>query len=175
VISLRLTGGGTKLSTGDVDVPVQFVIAATAGYPIAINDKLVVELGAAGTFTPVPYTNTAANGGTSGTSQLFSVMANGAASYEVFPKAAVRADIGLGALFFAGVSKTPFTAQAETSGALSMFHLRAALSADYAFTPNVFGTLTPIAFTYSPAKTGLDMSIKSITSIDFMVGIGYRM
>jgi hypothetical protein len=175
LISIRATGGGTKLNTGDVDVPVQFVGALTVGYPIQINDKLAVEVGAAGTFTPVPYTNTAENGGKSGTSTLFSVMANGAVSYEVFPKAAVRVDVGLGALFFGGVSETPFTAQNETSGALSMFHVRAALSGDYAFTPNVFGTLTPIAFSYSPAKDGLDDSIKSITSIDFMVGIGYRM
>lgn len=175
LISIRATGGGTKLNTGDVDVPVQFVGALTVGYPIQINDKLAVEVGAAGTFTPVPYTNTPENGGKSGTSTLFSIMANGAVSYEVFPKAAVRLDVGLGALFFGGVSETPFTAQNETSGALSMFHVRAALSGDYAFTPNVFGTITPIAFSYSPAKDGLDSSIDAITSIDFMVGIGYRM
>lgn len=173
VFSARVTGGGTKLSTGDIDVPVQFALALTLGYPIPIGDKLSIEAGASGTFTPVPYT--VDMGGKSGTSNLFSVMANGAIAYEVFPKASVRLDLGLGALFFTGVSETPFTEGDKTSGALTMFHVRAALSGDYAFTPNVFATVTPIAFSYSPPKDGLAESIDSITSIDFMVGIGYRM
>ena len=33
---------------------------------------------------------------------------------------------------------------------------------------------TPVAFTYSPPKGGLASDIDSITSIDFMIGIGYR-
>jgi hypothetical protein len=168
LISLRATGGGTKVNTGKIDVPVQATFALTAGYPIAINDRLTIEAGAGFTFTPVPF-------GMGESAQLFSVLANGAATYEVFPKVGVRGDVGLGALFFAGVSGSPFTAGAETSGALSMFHLRAALSVDYAFTPNFVGTVMPIAFTYSPPKDGLDEDIKSITSIDFMLGIGYRM
>jgi hypothetical protein len=53
--------------------------------------------------------------------------------------------------------------------------VRVGLSADYAFTPNVIGTVAPFAFSYSPAKEGLRDDISSITSIDFMVGIGYRM
>jgi hypothetical protein len=56
-----------------------------------------------------------------------------------------------------------------------MVHVRVGLSADYAITSNVVATLTPFAFSYSPPKQGLDDSIKSIMSIDFMLGVGYRM
>jgi len=167
LLSLRATGGGSKLSTGDVDVPVQFTAALIAGYPIALADKVTLEVGAAFTFTPVPFEGSSA--------QIYGLMANAGLSFEVMPKVALRGDIGLGAIFFSGVSESPFTAGAETNGALTMFHVRAALSGDYAFTPNLVGTITPIAFTYSPAKEGLDESIDAITSIDFMLGIGYRM
>jgi hypothetical protein len=78
-------------------------------------------------------------------------------------------------LFFSGVSGSPFTNGAETSGALSMLHLRVGVSADYAITPNFIATLAPIAFSYSPAKTGLRDDIKSIRALDFMLGFGYRM
>ena len=56
-----------------------------------------------------------------------------------------------------------------------MFHLRIGVSGDYAITPNVIATIAPFAFSYSPPKAGLRDDIKSITAIDFMVGIGYRM
>jgi tetratricopeptide (TPR) repeat protein len=164
LISLRAIGGGSKLDTGDIKISVQFTAALIAGYPIAVTDKLTVEAGAAFTVTPLPES-----------AQLYGVMANSGVSYEVFPRAAVRADIGLGALFFAGASETAYTAGAPTSGALTMFHVRAGLSGDYAFTPNLVGTIAPFAFAYSPAKEGLDMSIDAITSISFMLGLGYRM
>lgn len=177
VFSGRVTGGGTKVSAGNIDVPVQFTAALVAGYPIAIGDKFTIDAGGAFTFTPVPYTVGAMGPmmARSETAQLIGLMANAGVTYEVIPKLSLRGDLGLGAMLFANVSESPFTNNAPTSGALSMFHLRAALSADYAFTPNVVGTVTPIAFSYSPPKAGLVPDIKSITSIDFMLGIGYRM
>lgn len=174
LISARLTGGGAKFNMGSViEVPVQAAFALVAGYPIAIDDRLTIDAGVAFTLTPVPWNTDSPMA--SGTAMLTGLMANGGVTYEVVPKVGVRADVGLGALFFSNVSKSSFTNGAETSGALTMFHLRAAASADYAFTPNIIGTVTPIAFTYSPPKKGLDTSIKNITSIDFMLGIGYRM
>jgi Tetratricopeptide repeat len=177
LISARLTGGGTKVSAGNIDVPVQFTAALVAGYPIPINEKLTIDAGAAFTFTPVPYSTPAMGPmmARNATAQLISLMADAGATYEVIPKLGLRGDVGLGALFFSNVSESPFTGGNPTSGALSMFHLRVALSADYAFTPNVIGTLTPIAFSYSPPKDGLVSDIKQISSIDFMLGIGYRM
>ena len=176
LISLRFTGGGTKVSAGGSAVPVQATFALTGGYPIAINDKLTVEAGAAFTFTPVPFEFMPRGTTTtqSKTGQLWGLVANGAATYEVIPRLGLRGDLGLGALFFANIDESPFTAGQPTSGALSMFHVRAAASADYAITPNLILTATPIAFTWSPPKAGLADDIKSITSIDFMIGLGYR-
>lgn len=172
-ISLRLIGGGTKVSAGDNPVPVQATFAVIGGYPIPINPKLTVEAGAALTFTPVPY-DVPRMAGKTGTGQLWGLLANAGVTYEVMPKLGVRADLGVGALFFAGAGNSPFTDGAETSGALSMFHIRAGVSADYAITPNVVVTAAPFVFTYSPPKAGLVDDIKSITSIDFMIGVGYR-
>ena len=175
VISARLTGGGTKVNTGSIEVPVQATFALVGGYPIAINNKLTIDAGAAFTFTPVPYTIGPASMTRSETAQLIGLMADAGLTYEVVPKLGLRADVGVGALFFANVSESPFTGGAPTSGALTMFHFRGAVSADYAVTPNIIITATPFAFSYSPPKTGLVMDISAITSIDFMVGIGFRM
>lgn len=172
VISMRLVGGGAKITTGTLDVPIQATGALLAGYPISI-DKLVVELGAGFTFTPVPFENMATS--ESKTAQLIGLVANVGATYAVIPKLGLRADLGVGALFFSGVSESPFTNGAPTSGALSMLHLRVGVSADYAITPNFIATLAPIAFSFSPAKTGLREDITSIRALDFMVGLGYRM
>lgn len=172
VVSLRLVGGGAKLSTGDQKVPVQATVQLFGGYPLAINPKTTLELGAGFTFTPVPFDKM---DGSSGSAKLIGLMANVGATYEVIPKLGVRGDLGIGALMFSGASESPFTDFQPTTGALTMFHVRAGVSADYAFTPNVVATVVPFAFSYSPAKTGLRDDIKSITAIDFMLGVGYRM
>ncbi len=171
VISLRAFGGGAKLKTGDLKVPMQATFGLLAGYPLSLGPKLWLDLGAGFTFTPVPYDTM----GTSKSAKLMGLFADVGATYAVAPKIGLRGDLGVGALFFGGVSQSPFTNGAEASGALGMFHLRVALSADYAITPNVIATLIPIAFSYSPAAKGLRDDIKSITAIDFMVGLGYRM
>jgi hypothetical protein len=108
------------------------------------------------------------------TSNLIAVVANAAATYEVMPRLGVRGDLGLGALLFSGVGGSPFTDYRETDGALTMFHLRLGVSADYALTPNLLATVTPLAFSFSPAHSGL-VNTSSLTALDFMVGVGYRM
>jgi hypothetical protein len=173
LISVRAALGATKINAGDVDVGVRFTTALTAGYPIPINDKLTIEIGAALTFTPVPVE--IRGGPMSRTASLIGVVGNAGAAYEVAPKLALRGDAGLGALVLSGAGDSKFTDGDPVSGALSMFHVRAAVSADYAITPSVIATATPLAFTWSPPKDGLNSSIKSITSFDFMIGIGYRM
>lgn len=172
VISARLIGGGSKVNTGDLNVPLQPSGALIAGYPLAIDDKLTIDIGAAFTFTPVPYKDMAM---ADQSASLVGLLADVGATYEVIPKLGLRGDVGIGALLFSGVSESPFTNFAKTTGALTMFHLRVGASADYAITPNLIATLAPIAFSYSPPKEGLVSSIKSITSIDFMIGVGYRM
>jgi tetratricopeptide (TPR) repeat protein len=172
LVSLRLVGGGSKITTGDLEVPVRGTGALIGGYPLRLNPQLSLEIGAAFTFTPVPFEDAM---GTSKTANLIGALANVGATYKVHPKIGVRGDLGLGLLLFGGASASPFTDFAETSGTLSMVHVRIGVSADYAITNNVIATVAPFAFSYSPAKEGLREDITAITSIDFMVGIGYRM
>ncbi|MEO8841981.1 MAG: tetratricopeptide repeat protein [Kofleriaceae bacterium] len=176
LLSLRLTGGVAKVGAGNSTVPIEPTFNLFAGYPIAVSPELVIDVGANIGFTPVPYTNSMTNAKATG--QLISALADVGATYAVAPKIGLRGDLGVGVLVFGGISDAgnPFTAMgASTTGALGMFAVRAAVSVDYAFTPNVYGTVTPIAFSYSPAKTGLRDDIKSLTRLDFMLGIGYRM
>lgn len=175
VISLRLVGGGSKLSTGELDVPIQASGALIGGYPLALNEKLLLELGAGFKFTPVPFEDAM---GASKSASMTTVMANVGAVFSVAPKVSLRGELGLGLLLFSGVSESPFTDFAETTGTLSMPLVRLGISADFALTPNVIATVAPFAFQYSPGKDGLraeGKDISSITAIDFMVGVGYRM
>lgn len=176
VISARLVGGGAKVTAGDLTVPVLASFAVTAGYPVLSQDKLEVDAGVVFGFQPVPYKNSMT--GADKTGQFISALVDAGATYTVAPKIGLRGDLGLGILAFSGISEmgNPFTeGGAPTSGALTMFQLRVAASADYAITPNLVATVTPIAFSFAPAKTGLRDDIKSITRLDFMLGIGYRM
>ncbi len=174
MISVRVNAGAGKLTAGDLDPPIQFAGAIVGGYPLTLNPKLQLELGAALSFTPVPYTTTMDE---KGSGAMIGVLANAAPSYTIIPKLAARLDVGVGALVFSGLGKegNPFTNMgAPASGALSTFHARVAASADYAVTPNLVITVTPLAFAYSPAPSGFDESISSLTTLSFMAGVGYR-
>jgi opacity protein-like surface antigen len=174
-IEAWLAGGGSSVSAGKIDVPVQATFALTAGYPISITPQFRVHVGGAFTFTPVPYTidKTATMAAQSKTGQLTAIMANVGATYDVIPRLDLRLDAGIGGLFF-NASESQFTDNNPTSGALTMFHVRGGFAIDYAVIPNlVIGPA--VALSYSPAKAGLRDDVKSFTSVDFMVGVGYRM
>lgn len=173
LVSVRLVGGGAAISAGTLDIPLQATAALVAGYPIRLGDKLALDAGLGFTFTPVPYKDPLTMEGRS--AALTAVVANAGITFEVIEKLGLRGDVGAGILVFSGVSESPFTKGAPTSGALTMPHVRVAISADYAITPNIVATATPFAFSYSPPKEGLREDITSITAIDFMLGIGYRM
>jgi hypothetical protein len=176
VISARLVGGAAKVTAGDLTIPVLASFAVTAGYPVLSQEKLEVDAGVVFGFQPVPYKNSITNADKTG--QFISALVDAAATYTVAPKIGVRGDLGAGILAFSGISEmgNPFTeGGAATSGALTMFQFRVAASADYAITPNLVATVTPIAFSFAPAKTGLREDIKNFVRLDFMLGIGYRM
>lgn len=174
VIALRLTGGAGRLTAGDLEVPTLATGALFAAYPISVADKLVVEVGAAFTYTRVPF-EMAGPTPASKTASLVAVMANVGAAYQVIPNLSARVEVGVGGLFFIGASESPFTNNQQTTGALGMAHVRVGISADYAVTPNLVITAAPFAFSYSPPKEGLSEDIESLNEIDFMVGLGYRM
>ena len=174
MVSLRFTAGISKISAGDLTVPVEPTFNLFGGYPIPLNPQLSIEVGADLNFTPVPYSNAM---GEKKTGQFIGVLADAGIVYAATPKIGVRGDVGIGANVFGGISEmgNPFTQNgASTTGALGMLAVRIGVAGDYAVTPNVLITLSP-AFTYSPAKDGLRSDIKSLTRLDFMLGVGYRM
>jgi hypothetical protein len=174
LVDARGTLGGSHISAGP-DVPMQFSFALVGGYPIKVMPKLRVYPGAALILTPIPYKNAQLMNSQS-TASFTQLLANVGATYEVMPKISARGDLGLGLLFFGGIQDmgNPFTVNEQsTTGTLAMFNLRIAVSGDYDINKNLFVTATPFAFSFSPAKSGLQAS--SITTINFSVGAGYRM
>jgi hypothetical protein len=174
MISARVLGGAGKLNAGDLDTPLQFFGTIVGGYPLTVAPKVQIELGAALSFTPVPYTTTMGEHGSGG---IVGILANAAPSYTIVPKLVGRVEVGVGLSVFTGLGKmgNPFTEGGlPASGPLSTFLARAAISGDYAVTPNVVITATPIAFAYQPAPTGFSPSITSLTTLSFMVGVGYQ-
>lgn len=174
VIVVRVTGGAGKAKIGSVGVPIQGAVNLFAGYPLALGDQFELDLGVDAAYMPVPYDNTVT--GAKSNAAFINALADVGFNYVGVKNLAVRVEVGAGILGFTGVDEmdTPFTkGGGAASGALGMFAVRAALGADYAFTQNLIGTITPIAYSYSPATSGLVGS--SISRIDFMLGIGYRM
>jgi hypothetical protein len=171
MLSARFLLGGSKISAGDLSVPIQATFGLTGGYPLPINEKMVAEVGLGLRYTRVGY-DAMATTGAKDTATFTAVMANGAIMYEVAPKMAVRGDLGLGMMFLGNVSDSPFTnGSAVDGGALALLHVRVGAAFDYAVTPNIVATV-PLAFSASPKKDGMT---GAIVSFDFMVGIGYRM
>ncbi len=170
VISLRLLGGGAKITAGSISPSIQPSVGLLGGYPVAIGDKLTLELGGAVLLQPVP-----AFASMGGSATMISVLADVGATFSVASHVGIRGDLGVGALVLSGASESDFTDGKATTGALAMLAVRAGASVDIAITPNLLVTLMPIAFSYSPPKAGLRDDIKSITRLDFMIGVGYRM
>jgi hypothetical protein len=173
-IVARLTAGAGKLTAGELETPIQFFGTIVGGYPLTLAPKFQLELGAALSFTPVPYTTTMGEHGSGG---LVGVMANVSPAYELMPKMVGRLEVGVGAQVFTGLGKmgNPFTdGGMPASGPLSTFLVRVGVSGDYAVTRNVVITATPFAFAYSPAPSGFSSTISSLTTMSFMVGVGYQ-
>jgi hypothetical protein len=176
MFTARFVAGASVISAGDIEMGTRATFAFTAGYPVLAKDNLVVDAGIAFSYTPVPYRNNMT--GAESMANFVGLLANAGATYFVTPKIGLRGDLGVGMLSFGGIGDmgNPFTENAAgTSGALAMFALRTAVSAEYTITPNLAAAVTPFAFSYSPAKDGLRSDISAITRIDFMLGVGYRM
>jgi tetratricopeptide (TPR) repeat protein len=163
LISARVELGAGKLTAGELVTPIQFAGAVVVGHPLSLGDKLTLELGAALSVTPAPY-------------EAIGVLANFAPTYALTSKLGARLDIGVGAQIFSGLGNgNPFTEMGTApSGPLTTLLVRAAISADFAVTPNVVLTATPLAFGYSPAPSGFLPAISSLTTLSFMVGVAYR-
>jgi hypothetical protein len=161
----------TGLGSG-VNVPAQFDLRLGAGYPLHFGKIELVAGGLIG-YTPIPWD---ANG-MSGSTSLFSLLANGSVGYPVIPKLNVRGELGMGVQWWTGLKAgNPFTMDfAETTGALGMFNLRFALGAEYLVTRNIVVTATLPGISYSPAPSNMRDGLSSVTRIEFLVGAGYKM
>lgn len=171
-LAIRVGGGIGKIKLGTRNVPLQATFAMFASYPIAVTGRIQIDVGVGGTLAPIPY----AIDDVSKTALLTSALGDVGLTYRVASRWGIRADVGAGVLIFSNMGErgNPFTmGGAPTTGALTTFAVRGALAADFAITSHFFATLTPLAFSYSPAKAGLLEEIKSIHRFDFMVGLGY--
>ena len=85
--------------------------------------------------------------------------------------------IHAGQLVFSGLEKmnNPFTMDGQpATGPLSSLHMRAAASVDYEIVSGLAITATPIAYAYSPAPKGFAAGVSTLTTLSFLIGVGYR-
>ena len=173
LLSLRVGAGLAIPKMSPVDASNQFAASIVGGYPLQLGPKLGVDVGVALGLAPLQWTDAAA---ATQTSMLITAVANAGLRFDVAPQVTLRADAGLGVLFFTNVGdNNPFTesGQAAEGGALTMLHVRAAAAAEYALTPQISLWASPLTFGYSPAKAGL--MADSIIQLAFLAGAGYRM
>jgi hypothetical protein len=174
VLLARLGLGAAQPGFGDleVEVPAQFAFAIGAGYPISLGPKLLIDLGPTISTTRFPW----GMGDVKGNSSLIEVVGNVGLTYAVASKIGVRVDVGAGVLLFTGLQQNnPFTEGGRAAnGALTMPHVRAALSGEYLVSDKIAVQVVPIAFGYSPPKNGLQEPVKSLTQLQFMVGLAFR-
>src|SRR4029078_10928221 len=94
-------------------------------------------------------------------------------TYPVVNKLSLRGDLGIGIAMLRGlVEGNPFT-ESHHPGWFTMFSVRLGVAVEYAITPNVIATIAPLGLAFSPAPDGL--VFRSITQLDVLAGVGYRM
>ena len=160
-------GGAGGPGDGQTDEPEDPEITEPVGQP----KLLAAHAGLA--FTPVPYSS----GSMDGSATMTGLFINAGGTFAVASKISVRGELGGGLLLLGGLKEgNPFTPSGATvSGTLTMPLVRVGLTGEYALTPKVAVALTPVAFSYSPPKEGMREDIDSLTRLEFMVGLGYRM
>jgi hypothetical protein len=154
---------------------VQFSLAFGGGYPLPVG-PLTLTAGALVTYTPVPWESEVT--GDSGTSSLFSALANGTGVYPIVDRLSARASLGLGIQVLTGADD-PGNVLIEpgsmATGALSMFNLRVSAGAEYGITDNIVVSVHPVVFAYSPAKSGMREDIDALTRFEILAGVGYQL
>jgi hypothetical protein len=169
VLSARTTGGIAMIGAGPVKVPIQPAFAVDIGYPLQLG-RVILELGAGASFSPIPYTFDEMGSSKQGT--LIGARAEVTVGYGITDRVAVRSDVGAGIVTLGGlIQGNPFTKTREP-GAFTMLSVRAGFTVDYAITSNVIASVVPFRFAFSPANAAMISS--SLTQIEIAVGIGYR-
>jgi hypothetical protein len=161
--------GPAFVDMGDVKVPTRPSVRLGVAHPFGFGTA-GVEPGVLATVTPILV-----DGGS--TAWLTSLLASAAGTYQLAARWRLRAEAGVGVLIFSGLDEgNPFTeGRRATTGPLGMFNLRTAVGADFVVSDSLVVSATPLAFAVSPAKQGLDSSIDTITRLDVLIGLGYRL
>jgi hypothetical protein len=174
LFAVRIAGGPSFPSLGPLDVGTLVSLTAGVGHPINLG-SIVLEPGAIVTYTPVPWEVQTSD--KSGTAALTGILGNLGAGYEFLPHLSGRADFGVGALIFSGLTEAgnPFLDMSDfADGPIALFHVRGALGVEYAITNNIVVEAQPVVFSYSPSRP-LREDIDKITRFEVLIGAGYRM
>jgi hypothetical protein len=165
-IVARLTGGVALLSAGDLEIPVQPVVRVGGGYPIRLS-PLTVEVGAALSYTPLPYRVM----GESKRGTMLGARASVVASYPVTPKLSLRGELGLGIVSLRGLGAGNPISTDSQARSFTMPNVSIGIAADYAIATNLVATVSPLNLGFSRGADGMYAS--SLREIDIIVGIGY--
>ena len=169
LISMYATGGVAMFSArGDVSMSTQPSFALGAGYPVAVG-PILLDVGARASYSPVPYVAMSMTSRAS----LVGIRATVGATYRVNARLAVRGDAGIGVLLLRGLGAGSALTDDGAAGSFTMPSVRVGVAAEYAVTPNLVATIAPLGVGFSPAPDRL--AFRSLTQLDVLVGLGYRM
>jgi hypothetical protein len=163
----RLTGGVAMISAGDLVVPVQPVVGLTGGYPIHLA-PLTLELGAALSYTPLPYT--VMDGVKRGA--MLGARATAVASYPIMPRLSLRGHLGAGIVSLSGLDAGNPISVDHKAGSFMLSSVAVGVAVDYELTRSVVATVSPLNFAISPGADG--MYPRSLRELDVVLGLGYR-
>jgi hypothetical protein len=167
LVVARLTAGVALVSSGDLEIPAQPVVRLGGGYPIHLA-PLTVEIGAALSYTPLPYEVM----GESKRGAMLGVRGSVVASYPVTPKLSLRGELGLGIISLSGLEAGNPISSDSRARSFTMPNVAIGVAADYALATNLSATVSPLNLTFSRGVDGMYAS--SMREIDIIVGIGYR-
>jgi hypothetical protein len=163
---VRLAGGVALLSAADLGIPAQPVLRLTGGYPIRLA-AMTLELGAALSYTPLPYEVM----GAQKTGVMLGGRAAAVASYPITPKLSLRGELGLGVVSLSGlVAGNPLSAN-RTAGSFMLPSVAFGVALDYAVARRFTATVSPLSLALSRGGDGMYAS--SLRELDVVVGIGY--
>ena len=159
--------GISKIGVGNLGIPVEPSLVAGAAYPIALG-PIVLDVGAGVSYAPLPYDVM----GVKKQGTLLGARLALGATYPLGDRLALRGELAAGLADMSGLADgNPLTTDRK-AGSFAMPSARVGVAAEYAFTRNLLATVSP-SFTYIVGDKALYSS--SITEIDVVVGLGYRL
>jgi hypothetical protein len=172
-IAVALGPSFVGFSGRDISAPVLFGLQLGGSYEF-LHGPSDLRAGVTGLYASLPYTNV--NSNAQQTSSFWGALLTADYSYRVIEPLRLGAGIGLGIVWWAGLSQgNPFTVgYVEASGAIPMPTLALSLHAEYLVTSHLFVNLTPELLLSKTTSDGLSQAVSSVHRFDLDVGVGYR-